>query len=84
MWCDAQSVYVSAVLSISRSLSPARISASSRATLRLRLMSETMEAAVEVLVCVAEVAVTEDDVDADAADEEMALLIKAAVAAALR
>ena len=49
-------------------------------------MSETMEAAVEVLVCVAEVAVTEDDVDdaADAAEEEMALLIKAAVAAALR
>ena len=46
-------------------------------------MSETMEAAVDVLVCVADVAVTEDDVDDDA-DDDMALPINAAVAAALR
>ena len=49
-------------------------------------MSDTIDAAVDVLVCVAEVAVTEDDVDDDdAADEEdMVPLINAAVAAALR
>ena len=34
-------------------------------------MSETMEAAVDVLVCVADVAVTDDDVDDDA-DDDMA------------
>ena len=47
-------------------------------------MSETMEAAaVDVLVCVAEVAVTDDDADADE-DDDMAPPSKAAVAAALR
>lgn len=64
------------------------MSASSRATLRLLLMSDTMEAAVDVLVAVADVAVTAEDVDvdaaADAADDVIALLISAAVAAALR
>ena len=63
---------------------PARISASSRATRRLLLISETIEAAVEVLVAVADVAVTAEaeDVDDDEADDVMALLINAAVAAA--
>jgi len=42
-------------------------------------MSETMEAAVDVLVCVADVAVTDDDVDDDA-DDDMAPPIIAAAA----